>query len=117
MSFLSSYFDGGFLLFLCLPAWRADVARVASHVKAILQELKRDQGEVSLEYIRLFCRNSNHVRVLKYISLEEEYKCFSQSRSSYLQSLLYSENTAENAFVYVRFLLCPSSSLSLSHSL
>ncbi len=79
----------------------ADVARVAGHVKAILEELKRDQGEIGLEYIRLFSRNSHHLRVLRYISVEEEARGFSQSRSSYLQSLLYSENTAENAFVYV----------------
>ena len=81
----------------------SDVAKMAAHVREILTDLRRDQSEIGIEYIRLFCKNSSHVKHLKYNTVEEEYKCFSSSKSSYLQSLLFSEDTAENAFLYTLF--------------
>ena len=81
----------------------ADVEAVCAHVKRILGGLQRDPSSISRDYVKLFCKNAMHVRVIHFPTIEEESKCFcatTKDTSSYIQSLLFSEDTAENAFVY-----------------
>jgi amyloid beta precursor protein binding protein 1 len=81
-----------------------DVSKMAAHVREILEALKREQKEVSLDDVKLFCKNSSHLKVLKYSSIEKECQSlFGAGGSAYFQSLLFSEDSAENAFVYVLF--------------
>ena len=79
-----------------------DVHKMAGYVSESLQALKREPREVSLEEVRLFCKNSSHLKVLRYNSIEKECQSlFGAGGSAYFQSLLFSEDSAENAFVYV----------------
>lgn len=88
----------------------ADVAQVAENVRKILARDKIDfSAAVGDDYLRLFCKNARNLKVLTYPPIEDEFgplgsgvgsDRIGSSASSYLQSLLLSEDTAENAFVY-----------------
>jgi len=84
----------------------SDVARVEANVKEILVSLALDKNRISTEYIRLFCKNTSHLKVIKYPTIEEERQSITGSKSTYLKSLLLSEDTAENAFVYILMHAC-----------
>ena len=62
-----------------------------------------DPSALGRDYVKGFCKNCAHVKVLRFPTVRQEQEGFlgGASQSSYLQSLLLSEDTAENAFVYL----------------
>lgn len=51
-----------------------DYEYVRKYVQNILKSIKQPISKISDEKIRLFCKQSRHIKVLHYRSLEEEYK-------------------------------------------
>ena len=51
---------------------RADMEAVAGHLSQLLTSIGKPTNAISEEYIKLFCRNSAFLQVLRYRTLEEE---------------------------------------------
>jgi amyloid beta precursor protein binding protein 1 len=53
--------------------FKADLENVAQRVKSVLEELGRDENEISNEEIEAFCKHAGFLKVIHYRSLEDEY--------------------------------------------